>query len=106
MIKEKRHYLLVECTADVSAMRDFEKDLQNEMMRCIGEIDYHTVNPRFERLEGDRGFIISGTVEGFGRLIVALSMIKRIGGADIAMFTLKRSGTVTGLMKGMDEREG
>ena len=100
MIKEKRHYLLVECTADTAAAQDFGRELQNELLRCIGEIQFHVVNPKFERSEGSNSFIISGTVEGMGSLIVALSMIKRIGGNSIAMFTLKRSGTVTALMGG------
>lgn len=103
MIKEKRHYLLVECTEDISAMRDFDRELQAELLKCIGEMNYHEVNPKFERNEGSSRFIISGTVVGMGRLIVALSMIKRIGGAGMAMFTLKRSGTVTGLMDGAPE---
>ncbi|MCL4403131.1 MAG: Rpp14/Pop5 family protein [Candidatus Marsarchaeota archaeon] len=105
MIKEKRHYLLVECTKSINANagRDFGSALQDELLRCIGEIDYHVVNPKYERSEGSSRFIISGTVEGMSKLIVALAMIKKVNGIGMAMFTLKRSGTVTGLMSGAPE---
>ena len=78
--------------------REFWNALSREMLRCIGEINYHRVNPKFERFVGKNRFIIKTTVPGASQVVLSMALIKNLDGEEIAFYTLKTSGTIRALL--------
>jgi RNase P/RNase MRP subunit POP5 len=93
-VKVKHRYILVEASEELN--ESFKDDIRKELILCIGSIDYHLVNPRLIGFDG-KEFIIKCSLEGFGKLVVALSMIKNLNNRDISFYTLKTSGTIKSL---------
>lgn len=101
MKREKQRYLLIESMSKLPQdEKSFSYDLNKELVRCIGEINFHKVNPKFVKSVNDNSFIIKTTIEGAGALTLAFALIKRISNSDAAFYTLKSSGTIKALMKG------
>jgi RNase P/RNase MRP subunit POP5 len=101
MMRDKKRYILVETTSRINTdPKDFGASLYREIIRCIGESNYHRVNPKLVKLVGENRFIIKSSLEGTGQLILAFALIKRIGEAETAFYTLKSSGTIRALGTG------
>ena len=101
MMREKHRYILVESAVEVpeEARKGFEVELSRELMHNIGEVHYFRANMRIVKHVGLRRFVIRCSLERHNDVIVALSFIKRIGGADTGFYTLKSSGTIRALLK-------
>ncbi len=99
-MRDKQRYLLIEMSkAATSDEKGFSYDLYRELVRIIGEINYHKVNPKFIKFSGERRFVIKSSLAGVNQMILAFALIKRINNTDIAFYTLKSSGTIKALMK-------
>ncbi len=97
-MREKHRYLLVESSAPIKGdEKSFTNALYRELIRCIGEMNYHNVNPRVVKLLGEKRFIIKSSLEGTGQLVLAFALIKRLNDSDVAFYTLKSSGTIKAL---------
>lgn len=103
MMREKRRYILVEANSDVRDMDNFEHELNKEIMDVVGQINFHKVNPRVIEFIDGRRFIIKVGLQGYEDAILAFSMMKRLGGSDIAFYTLRSSGTLEALRKYIDD---
>ncbi len=90
MIRVKHRYLLVEATSSVQ-----NEALLNELLNRIGT-RYYAVNPRILNVRGS--MVIRCSLDGLSELIVALSLIKSIGGKECAFYTIRSSGTIRALM--------
>ncbi len=102
MMRDKRRYILVETTAAInSEPSEFGAQLYKEIIRCIGESNYHKINPRLVKLVSPNRFVIKGSLEGAGQLVLAFALIKRIGDVETAFYTLKSSGTIKALGVGV-----
>ena len=99
MIREKHRYILVESGTGV-AERDrdsFTTGLYNGLLHCIGESNYHRVNPKVVSFTGNNRFVIRSSLAGCGPLIAAMALLKRVNGNDAYFYTLKSSGTIRAL---------
>ncbi|MGI0100803.1 MAG: Rpp14/Pop5 family protein [Candidatus Micrarchaeaceae archaeon] len=101
MIREKRRYMLVETTIDIAdgARKDFENALLKELVHNIGEVGYFRTNPKIIRFLSSRRFILKCSLAKYKDTTVALTFIKRVGGASAAFYTLNASGTIKALLK-------
>lgn len=98
-MREKQRYLLVETSAPMDGdERALSDRLEKELIRCIGEMNYHKVNPKLMKILGNNRFIMKASLEGIGQLILAFSLIKRIDGTEAAFYTLRTSGTIKTLL--------
>ncbi|MFI5412266.1 MAG: Rpp14/Pop5 family protein [Candidatus Micrarchaeales archaeon] len=98
MMRDKKRYVLVETSIKISEdERGFSHSLYKELIRCIGEINYHNVNPKFIKFVGQNRFIIRASLDGTAELILAFALIKKIGDKEISFYTLKSSGTIKAL---------
>ncbi|MGC8568131.1 MAG: Rpp14/Pop5 family protein [Candidatus Micrarchaeia archaeon] len=106
MMKEKRKYLLVESSASLAAIPNFEYRLQKELLVIIGQPLFFKVNPNLHSILGEHMFIISATTEYFDYLIQGISMINRINDTSIRFHTLKISGTAKPLKNFAEKEQG
>jgi len=95
-MREKRRYVLVEQAEPVvkADQERFAEQLNGELMRVIGEIDFPLVNPKIMKFVDEKLFIVRTSLEGQGKMVLALSLIKSVGGKETAFYTLKSSGTI------------
>ncbi len=99
MMRDKKRYILVETSVKISEdERSFSHSLYNELIRCIGEINYNKVNPKVMKLVGQNKFIIKSSLEGTTQLVLAFALIKKVGNKEMAFYTLKTSGTIKALL--------
>ncbi len=100
-MREKHRYIAVESGHAVTEPErdDFATGLRIALMRCIGESNFHMVNPRVVEFLNDNTFILRTSLAGCGHVIAALALIKRIGGRDAYFYTLGASGTIKALKK-------
>lgn len=99
-MRDKRRYLLVETSGKITYdEKTFSNAVQKELLRCIGEINYHKVNPKFMKLVDDNHFIIRSSLDGIGQLVLAFSLIKKTGDAEMSFYTLKSSGTIRAVQR-------
>ncbi|MCW6160531.1 MAG: Rpp14/Pop5 family protein [Candidatus Micrarchaeales archaeon] len=99
-MRDKQRYVLVESNIPIgSDERALSDSVSREVIRCIGEMNYHRVNPKMMKILGEKRFIMRSSLEGAGQLVLALSLIKRLNGSDIAFYTLKTSGTIKTLLQ-------
>ena len=98
-MRDKHRYILVESSCEVAeADRErFSSGLYSGLLQCIGEANYHRVNPRVMDFVGSRRFIIRSMLDGCGLTVAALAMIKKVNGDDVYFYTLKCSGTMKAL---------
>jgi len=78
--------------------RLFWNALSRELLRCLGEINYHAANPKFIEFVDEKRFVIRATIPGTGPVILSLALIKRVENRETAFYTLKTSGTIHGLI--------
>lgn len=102
MMRIKHRLILVESTipVDEENRRRFETQIYAELLKQLGEINYHLSNPKILEFVGSNRFIIRCSLDGYRELIVGLSMIKSLNRNEIGLFTIKSSGTVRSLMRG------
>lgn len=99
-IREKHRYLLVEMSNETQLNeKEFYALLSRELSRCIGEIHFHKVNPRFMKFANPKSFVIRSSLEGMGSLTLAFAMIKRLNTEPMSFYTLNSSGTIKALLK-------
>ena len=102
-MRDKQRYILVESSIQIgSDERELGNSISREVIRCIGEMNYHSVNPRLMKITGGNRFIMRSSLGGIGQLMLAFSMIKRMNGNDVAFYTLKASGTIKTLLQYKD----
>ena len=99
MMREKHRYVLVESGAGVpeSERESFVFGLRNALLHCIGESNYHRANPKIVDFVGPNRFIMRSSLWGYGPLIAALTLIKKVNNSDSYFYTLKSSGTLRAL---------
>ncbi len=91
-MREKRRYLLVEASEAVAHAHDFEHALSVQILRCVGELGYHTISPKIVKVASPTLFVIRTRARGLRTLVLALALIKRLDGRHVAFYTLKTSG--------------
>ena len=99
MKTEKRRYLLVKSTADLD-MREggsFAHDFLKELLHNIGEVNYHSANPRIMKYMGGNQFVLRCNLERYRDTLIALTFMKRVGGVETGFYTLNASGTIRAL---------
>ncbi len=102
-MRDKQRYVLVEANFEVKGdERSFGDEMNRELVRCLGEMNYHEVNPKTMKITGKNRFIMKSSLDGTGRLILALALIKRFNNSDAAFYTLKTSGTIKTLLQYKD----
>jgi RNase P/RNase MRP subunit POP5 len=104
-MKNKIRYILVESTSDIVNEALFWRSLSRELIKCIGELNYHLVNPRLIGLIDSKNFVIRAELKSVNMLIVSLALIKNIDNKEIAFYTLKTSGTLKALIKNMRNKK-
>ncbi len=79
-----------------------EKALSEAMMRNLtalfGEVSAVECGLRLEKFDGERG-IVRCNLEALDRVMIALTLIDRIGDESVALLTLGVSGTLKGCKK-------
>ena len=100
-IKVKRRYILVECATEIgsNSRTQFERSILGALMEQMGVLHYQGANPKIVGFVDAHRFVVRASLEGHKELELALAMIKRLGGAETAFYTLKSSGTIRALMK-------
>lgn len=98
MKTEKRRYILVESALDLNLQEwsSFEHDFLKELLHNIGEVNYHSANPRIMKYMGNR-FVLRCNLQRYKETIIALTFMKRVGGREIGFYTLNASGTIKAL---------
>ncbi|MGC8571942.1 MAG: Rpp14/Pop5 family protein [Candidatus Micrarchaeia archaeon] len=104
-MKDKMRYILVKTTYNIDEDPEFFKNLNRELMREIGELNYADVNPKLMLVLNDNLFIMKVSLAGFSMLVSALSFIKKINNKQAAFYTIKSSGTIKALIKNMKQKE-
>lgn len=101
MMREKRRYLLVESTIEISenSRREFELALYNSLLHNIGEIGYFRANPKIMKYLGGRQFILKCNLVKYKETLNALTFIKSLNGKETGLYTLNASGTILALTK-------
>jgi len=100
VIREKHRYLLVEMSGETKLNeKEFYALLARELIRCIGEMNFHRVNARFMKFTSSKSFVIRSSLEGIGSLTLAFALIKRLSAEPLSFYTLKSSGTIKALLK-------
>jgi RNase P/RNase MRP subunit POP5 len=100
-VRVKRRYLLVECATPVveGGRTRFESVLCSAVLAQVGALRYPAVNPKIAGFVDEHRFVMRASLEGHRELVLALTMIKRLDGAETAFYTLKSSGTIRALLK-------
>lgn len=93
-MREKHRYILVDSTESMEGM---ENKLYNQLFYTIGSSEYSNVNPKIIFARG-RSVLIKCSLQGFSRLVLALTFIKSIDKMPIAFYTIKTSGTIRALL--------
>lgn len=100
MKTEKRRYILVESASELNPESgSFEHDFLKELLHNIGEVNYHGANPRIIKYMGKNRFVLRCNLQRYRDTIIALTFMKRVGGADTGFYTLNASGTILALSK-------
>lgn len=99
MMREKHRYVLVESGMEVPEQdrENFALGLRNALLHYIGESNCHRANPRIVEFTGPNRFIMRSSLWGYGQLVAALALIKKVNGGDSYFYTLKSSGTLKAL---------
>jgi len=100
-MRDKRRYILVESTVDVAepARKQFEHDLFKELLHNIGETGYFKANPKVMKYIGSNRFILKCSLVKYKEMVVALTFTKKVGGQNLALYTLNASGTIKAVEK-------
>ncbi|MCL5429893.1 MAG: Rpp14/Pop5 family protein [Candidatus Marsarchaeota archaeon] len=102
-MRDKQRYVLVE----MADMEGPEKDVNEnefwisfsrELMKCVGEANYHKINPKFVKSVNKKAFVVRSSLEGTSDFVLATSLMKRLDNSDAAFYTLKSSGTIRALL--------
>ncbi len=98
-MREKHRYVLVESGMDVKEpdRENFAFGLRNALLHYIGESNYHRANPKIVEFTSQNRFIMRSSLWGYGQLVAALALIKKVNGSDYYFYTLKSSGTLKAL---------
>ena len=94
MMREKHRYVLVESTVSMEGM---ENKLYNQLFYTIGSAEYSNVNPKIISAKGN-SVLIKCSLEGFSKLVLALTFIKSMEKSPVAFYTIKASGTIRALL--------
>lgn len=99
MMRDKHRYVLVESGADVPEpeREDFSFGLYNALLHCLGESNYHRINPKVVKFVAANRFIIKSSLAGCGPMVAALALLKKVNNRDSYFYTLKSSGTIKAL---------
>ncbi len=97
MIRQKHRYVLVRVTGEAAELPDLSDAVQLELLREIGSLEYHKVNPKVISWEPNL-MMIRCSLQGLGKLALALAMIKRVNGRTAAFYTVRTSGTIRALL--------
>ncbi len=105
-MKDKQRYILVETSGELSEdERAFSFALSKEIVRCVGEMRTHHINPKLTKIVDKRHFVIKSSLSGVNDLILALALIKRVNDRDMAFYTIKSSGTIRALLSSTTAKE-
>ncbi len=99
MMRDKRRYIMVRSTREIAPAEagEFEQGLYRELIRQLGEMRYHTANPKLVRFVDSRRFILRVGLAMYPDSIAALAFIKRVNDATLGLHTLAASGTIRAL---------
>ncbi|HUY70502.1 MAG TPA: Rpp14/Pop5 family protein [Candidatus Baltobacteraceae bacterium] len=99
MMRDKRRYLVVESYTAVGEPELFQRKLMSSLLQVVGESNFFKLNPKIVKFIDDRRFIIRTSLEGMRYMVLALSFITKMDGADTAFYTLGASGTILAIEK-------
>lgn len=99
MMRDKRRYLIVESCNAIDNPEIFQRRLMSALLQVVGESNFFKLNPKIMKMVDERRFIIRASLEGMRPLVLALSFITRLDGAETAFYTLGASGTILALEK-------
>lgn len=102
MMRDKRRYVLVMSSRTVAEQerKRFEAELYAAMMGQLGEAEYFRANPKVVKFIGRDSFVLKVMLDRYEQSIVALTLVKSVGGKPIGLYTLKSSGTIRALQSG------
>ncbi len=103
MIRSKRRYVLVESYGAIDNPELFQKRLMASLLQVVGESNFFKLNPKIMGFVDGKRFIVKTSLEGMRQLILALSFITKLDGADAAFYTLGASGTILALEKKLNK---
>ena len=99
MMRDKRRYLIVESYRAIDNPDIFQRRLMAALLQVVGESSFFKLNPKIMKIVDERRFMIRTSLEGMKPLLLALSFITRLDGAETAFYTLGASGTILALEK-------
>ena len=101
MMRKKLRYILVETSREtnIESLSDLEREFYRRMRFLIGDMNYHTVNPKIIKFLNPRCFVLKVNLEGLPDALLALALFKRFNGTDTAFWSIKISGTIKALGK-------
>jgi RNase P/RNase MRP subunit POP5 len=101
MIRDKRRYITIMPSRPIfeSERKPFESLLYAALMVELGEAEYFKANPKIMKFMGKDKFMLRVALERYEQSIVAITLIKSIGGKPIGFYTTKASGTIKALQK-------
>ncbi len=101
MIRDKRRYLAIMSSRPIfeAERRAFEAQLYAALMAQLGEAEYFRANPKVMKFVGTDRFLLRVSLERYEESIVAVTLVKSMGGRPIGLYTMKASGTIKALQK-------
>ncbi|MEM3245638.1 MAG: Rpp14/Pop5 family protein [Candidatus Micrarchaeaceae archaeon] len=97
LTKNKHRYLLVRSSVGIDALNAY--DIKKALFEKLG-MRFHLAALKIISMQGNY-LIIRCSLKSFDDVVAALTMIKNINGSRIAFYTIKSSGTIKSLQKGI-----
>lgn len=99
-IRDKKRYILFETTADIATEKEeLERSLKQAVLSLAGQLGYYEISPKLISVVDKNHFIIRCRLSGYWKMLLASSLIKRLGNTELGIYTLKSSGTIKALLK-------
>lgn len=98
IFRKKLRYILVEASGALRMDDAHAADsLREQFASFLGQLHYFKANPQVAAQLNDRVFVLSVN-RGYERnAILALSFIKKVGGNEVGLYTIRTSGTMRSL---------
>ena len=101
-MRDKKRYVMLRFTISLKQlmnstdidMKLLSRMVNRELIFKIGELHYADSNPKAAAILDDRTIIYKTLLKGHDDFIEGLSIIKRINGIDLGIYTIKESGTI------------
>ena len=101
----RRYFRVRICSSQPVTGEQFIATLTASLRKYFGEVGLSTVNPRLIRFDARKSeAIVACQKDREDQLQAALGLINQIGGSEVALLSLRVSGTIRGLRRRSQQR--